>query len=175
LVDRDDGPGRPRRCVRRENQEQCQDSSLHRHRTSRRLSPRAETCQDLVMVKKTPAIASSDITPKQLYLNRREFLQAAGIGAAGAWTGALSTPASAAGEKLAVTKRVVTTTDPPSPQQTITTFNNFYEFGTDKADPAKNSKNFKPRPWSVAVEGACNKPGAYTLEDILKPHALEER
>jgi sulfoxide reductase catalytic subunit YedY len=70
---------------------------------------------------------------------------------------------------------MVTTTDPVSTRDTITTFNNFYEFGTDKSDPAKNSKTFKPRPWSVAVEGLCNKPGSYTLEDILKPHAIEER
>ena len=57
----------------------------------------------------------------------------------------------------------------------ITTYNNFYEFGTDKADPAQNSGKFKPRPWSVVVAGECAKPGTYTLEDILKPHALEER
>jgi sulfoxide reductase catalytic subunit YedY len=102
---------------------------------------------------KVPAIPSSAIAPRSLYLNRREFL--------------LST--------LIISKRMVTTTDPVSPRETTTTFNNFYEFGTDKADPAKHSKTFKPRPWSVAVEGSCNKPGSYTLEDILKPHAIEER
>jgi methionine sulfoxide reductase catalytic subunit len=102
---------------------------------------------------KAPAIASSAITPRSLYLNRREFL--------------LST--------LVISKRMVTTTDPVSTRDTITTFNNFYEFGTDKSDPATNSKTFKPRPWSVAVDGLCNKPGSYTLEDILKPHPIEER
>ena len=102
---------------------------------------------------KAPAIASSEITPQSLYLNRREFLLAS----------------------LVISKRMVTTTDPLSTRETITTFNNFYEFGTDKADPAKNAKAFKPRPWSVAIEGACAKPGSYTLEDILKPHAIEER
>src|SRR6185295_1792448 len=102
---------------------------------------------------KVPAIASSEITPQGLYLNRREFLFTT----------------------LAISKRMVTTTDSVSSREAITTFNNFYEFGMDKADPAKNSKTFKPRPWSVAVEGLCNKPGSYTLEDILKPHALEER
>jgi sulfoxide reductase catalytic subunit YedY len=69
----------------------------------------------------------------------------------------------------------VTTTDPPTPYNAVTTYNNFYEFGSNKADPAKNAKAFKPKPWSVAVEGACGKPGVYTLEDILKPHPLEER
>ena len=123
-------------------------------------------------MKMGPRIRSSEITPKRLFLNRREFLLAAGFGAAGAIAGAR---AASAGEKLNISKRLVTTTDAPSAYQAITTFNNFYEFGSDKADPAKNSKSFKPRPWSVAVEGLCNKPGSYTLEDILKPHALEER
>ena len=123
-------------------------------------------------MKMGPRIRSSEITPKRLFLNRREFLLAAGFGAASAIAGAR---AASAGEKLNISKRLVTTTDAPSAYQAITTFNNFYEFGSDKADPAKNSKSFKPRPWSVAVEGLCNKPGSYTLEDILKPHALEER
>ena len=126
-----------------------------------------------MLTKKASGIASSDITPKHLYLNRREFFRAAGAGALGTWLGA-DAPAFAAGT-LAISKRMVTTTDPVSSRGTITTFNNFYEFGTDKADPAKNSKTFKPKPWSVAVEGLCNKPGSYTLEDILKPHPIEER
>jgi sulfoxide reductase catalytic subunit YedY len=96
---------------------------------------------------------SSEITPKPLYLNRREFLFAT----------------------LTISKQMVTTTDPVSSREAITTFNNFYEFGSDKADPAKHFKAFKPRPWSVTIEGHCNKPGTYTLEDIVKPHALEER
>jgi sulfoxide reductase catalytic subunit YedY len=104
-------------------------------------------------IHKPRAIASSEITPQSLYLNRREVLFAS----------------------LVISKRMVTTTDPVSTRETITTFNNFYEFGSDKADPAKNAKTFKQRPWSVAVEGLCNKPGIYTLDDILKPHAIEER
>jgi len=59
--------------------------------------------------------------------------------------------------------------------ETITTYNNFYEFGTDKADPARNSGAFKPRPWSVKVLGECEKPGDYPLENILEPAQLEER
>jgi sulfoxide reductase catalytic subunit YedY len=70
---------------------------------------------------------------------------------------------------------MVTTTDSPTPYRGVTTYNNFYEFGTDKSDPATYGDRFKPRPWSVAVEGECGKPGVYGLEDILKPHALEER
>jgi sulfoxide reductase catalytic subunit YedY len=66
-------------------------------------------------------------------------------------------------------------TDSPNSYEDITTYNNFYEFGTDKDDPAKNSGKFRPKPWSVAVTGEVGRPGTYTLEDLLKPHAVEER
>ncbi len=119
-------------------------------------------------------IPPSEITPKQTYLRRREFLTTTGAAIAALATGGLDAGL-IAGATLAVTKRTVTTTDPPSPYKAVTTFNNFYEFGSDKADPARNARNFKPKPWSVAVEGACGKPGTYPLDDVLKPHALEER
>jgi sulfoxide reductase catalytic subunit YedY len=57
----------------------------------------------------------------------------------------------------------------------ITHYNNFYEFGTDKEDPAENSGVFQPKPWSVSIEGECNKPGEVGFEDLIKPHQLEER
>jgi sulfoxide reductase catalytic subunit YedY len=107
-------------------------------------------------------------------MRRREFLASGGTALAALATGALDAGILAA-DTLVVTKKTATTTDPPTPYKVVTTFNNFYEFGIDKGDPAKHSKAFKPRPWSVAVEGACGKPGVYTLEDILKPHPLEER
>ena len=65
--------------------------------------------------------------------------------------------------------------EPPNSYEDITTYNNFYEFGLDKADPSERSGSFKPRPWSVEIAGEAAKTGRYTLEDILKPHALEER
>ena len=130
--------------------------------------------RELVEVKRPPSIPSSEITPKWLYLRRREFLTATGAALAALATGGVGDSLAAAAA-LTITKKVVTTTDPPTPWEVVTTFNNFYEFGIDKGDPAKKSKAFKPKPWSVAVEGACGKPGVYTLEDILKPHPLEER
>ncbi len=63
----------------------------------------------------------------------------------------------------------------PTEYGPVTKYNNFYEFGTGKTDPAGNAKNFKPRPWSLAVDGAVEKPGVHDLEDFLKPHQLEER
>ena len=116
----------------------------------------------------------SEITPRALYLRRREFLTASGAALAALATRGLEMPI-AASDALTITKKVVTVNDPPTPYDVVTTFNNFYEFGSGKSDPAKKSKAFKPKPWSVAVEGACGKPGIYTLEDILKPHPLEER
>jgi len=129
-----------------------------------------------MLVKKPSDIPSSEITSKSVYLGRREFLQAAGIGAAAALTGAFSqTQVVAAGEKLAPKFKIVTTEDRISPLKDASSYNNFYEFGSAKDDPAKNAGGFKSSPWSVTVEGLCNKPGTYTLEDILKPHPLEER
>jgi len=112
-----------------------------------------------------------------VYYGRREFLQTAALSAAAAASGVFASgvPVRAAGAKLSVAKRMVTTTEQQTPFKAITTFNNYYEFGADKADPAKHSGNFKPKPWSVTVEGECGKPGTYTFEDILKPHPLEER
>jgi len=124
-------------------------------------------------LKETAGISPSEITPRQTYLRRRDFL--ATTGAAIAALAAGLDIRLVAGDKLPIAKRTVTTTDPPTPYDTVTTFNNFYEFGSNKSDPFRNAKTFKPRPWSVAVEGACGKPGVYTLEDVLKPHALEER
>jgi sulfoxide reductase catalytic subunit YedY len=116
----------------------------------------------------------SEITPRETYLRRREFLASAGSAIAAVAVERFGARLLAA-DTLLVTKKTATTTDPPTPYKVVTTFNNFYEFGIDKGDPARHAKAFKPRPWSVAVEGACAKPGVYTLEDILKPHPLEER
>src|SRR4051794_19306915 len=96
---------------------------------------------------RVPSIRSSEITPKRLYLRRREFLASAG-----GLVAAMAGPAlglRAAGGQLMVAKRTVTTTDALTPYKVVTTFNNFYEFGSDKSDPARNAKQFKPKPWSV--------------------------
>src|SRR5687767_363759 len=112
------------------------------------------------MLIKPPAdLRYSDITPKALYLGRREFLQSAAL-AAGSLAGALPGNASAQTPgpgKLAkltnVTKSRFSTSETLNDYEDITTYNNFFEFGTDKDEPAKNAKTLKPRPWSIAVEG----------------------
>jgi len=128
-----------------------------------------------MLIKKASEISAAEITPHAVYLRRREFLSSAAA-VVSALTGVFHhRTAWAAGAKLTIARRTSTTTDPPSSYEAVTTFNNFYEFGTHKADPAKNAGRFNAKPWSVVVEGHCARPGSYTLEDILKPHALEER
>jgi sulfoxide reductase catalytic subunit YedY len=114
----------------------------------------------------------SEITPPDRYFNRREVMAAlAAAGAVG-----LGLPGAASGAPLQATKNPrFSLKEPPNSFEDITTYNNFYEFGTDKADPARRSGKFKPQPWSVKVSGEAAKTGTFTLEDILKPHALEER
>ena len=119
-------------------------------------------------------ILPSEITPEAVYLNRRELLKSAV--AAGLITAVSWESASAATQKLEFTKNAAfSVTENPNTIADITHYNNFYEFGTDKEDPAANSENFKPTPWSISVGGECEVKGNFTLEDILKPHALEER
>jgi sulfoxide reductase catalytic subunit YedY len=120
---------------------------------------------------------TSEITDRAAYLDRRRFLHQA-CGAVLAGTAGLMLPESvAAGDKLSgVAKNSrFSTSEELTNYEDVVSYNNFYEFGTDKADPARNAKDFKARPWSVKVDGECDRPGLYDLEDFLKPPALEER
>ena len=118
-------------------------------------------------------VKSSEITPESLYVNRREWLASAVAGAA-----ALSVfgPAARAQDPQPVGKPFgLQPDDKPTPWQDVTTYNNFYEFGTDKSDPAQNSKGFKPLPWTITVDGMAAKPGKFQLEDFIKPSTVEDR
>jgi methionine sulfoxide reductase catalytic subunit len=132
-----------------------------------------------MLIKQAPDIRSSEITPKDLYLRRREFIRASTVALVGAGLGSLACEAQAQGglAKLPNVKKspLSTTDEKPNSYQDITSYNNFYEFGTGKDDPQRNSKNFKPRPWTVKVDGEVTKPASYNLEDFIKPYALEER
>ena len=123
-------------------------------------------------------IKPSEITPEATFLNRRTLLQAAV--AAGLLPSIMSCGEAATipanGEFTpAPTKWPGSLTEKANSFEDITTYNNYYEFGTGKGDPAANAHTLKTSPWSVQVTGAAAKTGTYTLEDILKPHALEER
>jgi len=118
-----------------------------------------------------PGPRPSEITPRERYFSRREIM--AGLAGAGLSGWALE---ALAGERLEFTKNArLSLADPPNSYEEITTYNNFYEFGTDKGDPARLAGKFRSKPWSVAIAGEAEVKGTFTLEDILKPHPLEER
>ncbi|HEX7235425.1 MAG TPA: protein-methionine-sulfoxide reductase catalytic subunit MsrP [Gammaproteobacteria bacterium] len=122
-------------------------------------------------------IKPSEITSESAYLTRRTLLTAAV--AAGMIPSIMSSKAAtlpASGDLLQdIKKWPNSTTEKVNTFEEITTYNNFYEFGTGKSDPAANAHTLKPSPWSVQVSGEAGKTGTFTLEDILKPHSLEER
>ncbi|MGI8618528.1 MAG: protein-methionine-sulfoxide reductase catalytic subunit MsrP [Gemmatimonadaceae bacterium] len=121
-----------------------------------------------MLIRRSPDVLSSEITDERLYVNRRQFLATGSVLGVAAATGALPgcLKASPSDEQGA---------DRRTPYEDITTYNNYYEFGTGKEDPAKNAGSFRTRPWTVAVEGLVKKPAVYNLEDILRPVRPEER
>jgi methionine sulfoxide reductase catalytic subunit len=119
-----------------------------------------------MLIKRPDDIASSEITPEELYLNRRKFLAVAGVATAGViGSGKIASAFAAAPSQE----------DKPNTWEEITTYNNFYEFGTGKDEPAQNAGNFKTKPWTVKVDGLVKKPADYHLEDLLKGLKLEDR
>lgn len=119
-------------------------------------------------------ILPSEITPPEIYRERRRFMQGMGVLAASAALG--SAPDAQAGTRLAgVRSGAYTLDDEKTPYKSVTTYNNFYEFGTGKSDPADHAGSLKTRPWTVAVEGEVSKPGVYDIDSLLKLAPLEER
>ena len=148
----------------------------------------------LIKTKKASDVSSSEITSESVYQGRRQFLQKtgqfalAGMGAAllGCTDDSSAKPVNYADvpqhkapdwliKQMSSYKGAITTSESLTPYKDASTYNNFYEFGTGKSDPAKNAGAFITDPWSVVIEGEVAKPGKYTLEDILKPHSMEER
>jgi sulfoxide reductase catalytic subunit YedY len=129
-----------------------------------------------MLIKRAPMFTASEITDYRLYLNRREFMVGAaalaiapGVASAGAAGGAPT------GQPLPATKNEkFSIADKPTSFKDAATYNNFYEFGMDKEDPAKNAHLLKPRPWSVEVNGLVHKPKRFDIEEILR-FPLEER
>ena len=121
-------------------------------------------------------IKPSEITPESAFVNRRALLTTAV--AAGLLPSIMSSEAAtipANGTFTDVEKWPGSTTEKANSLEEISGYNNYYEFGTDKRDPARNAHTLKTSPWSVQVSGEAAKTGTFTLEDILQPHALEER
>ena len=134
-----------------------------------------------MLIKQAPDIRSSEITDERVYRNRRQFIQAASGAAMGAVAGATMLGqyrgALQAQEVIPNLRKSPFSTDADqNSYEDITTYNNFYEFGTDKGDPARYADALTTTPWSVRVEGEMNKPAVdMDIDDLLRPHTLEER
>src|SRR6185503_17179827 len=136
-----------------------------------------------MLIRTPPDILPSEITPREAYLRRREFLrQAAALGLAGTMLpgGAFSqtaAPVTQQGKlpKLPGKPSALSVTEKPTPYKDVVTYNNYYEFGTDKSEPAENAHKLKTRPWSVAIEGEARNRKPIDIEDLLKLAPMEER
>ncbi|GMR20715.1 MAG: protein-methionine-sulfoxide reductase catalytic subunit MsrP [Gammaproteobacteria bacterium] len=127
----------------------------------------------IIKTRKPWDLPASEVTDERLYRRRREFIQ-------GAMALALSARLGVAWSNTKtrfknVRRGLYGTTEKMTPYNDVTRYNNFYEFGTDKSDPAKHSMDFKTRPWKVKVDGEVKKPADYDIDDLINSHALEER
>ena len=123
-----------------------------------------------MLIRRPSDILPSEITPRELFLRRRDFLKTA------AGTALLTAFPAIAAEKLAGARNsLFSTTETPTPYKDVTTYNNFYEFGTDKSDPVEKAQRLNTRPWSIAVEGLVKHPRTFAIEDLIKLAPLEER
>ena len=131
----------------------------------------------------TPPIRSSEITDERIYMNRRQFLRSTGIAAGAALASACDAgPVTAAAGLETPSDNFGTagvsgfsTDEEPNSYEDITTYNNFYEFGTGKSDPHRRAKNFESSSWAIEVSGECDKPGTYDIDELVAGASIEER
>jgi len=126
-----------------------------------------------ILIKKPSDINPSEITPKSIYMDRRRFMEQALL--SGFLLGAQSILPAWAKQWPNLGKSKYSTDEKPNSLEDITNYNNFYELGTGKKDPAANAHKFNPKPWSITVEGEAGKTGTFDIEDFIKPYKLEER
>lgn len=123
--------------------------------------------------------SENTVTPKSAFLNRRQIMKSAGaaalVSAAPTWVGASSAPDWLTRKLSSTVYRGVTAEDPITDRQDAIRYNNFYEFGTGKEDPAKYADEFNPYPWEIEVTGECDNPGVLSLEDLVTSSKSEER
>jgi sulfoxide reductase catalytic subunit YedY len=126
-----------------------------------------------MLIRKPADLRYSDVTPKNVYVNRRRFLAAGSAAIVGAW--ALPTPAGATMKLNNVVKSTYKVDEKITPKEDITTYNNYYEFGTGKDEPSRYANTLRPSPWQVQVGGMVDKPKTYDLDSVMKIAPLEER
>jgi sulfoxide reductase catalytic subunit YedY len=136
----------------------------------------------MMLIRRKPELTYAEVTPKEIYFNRRNFLKAMGVAGAVAFTGGnlleLASPSRnvyAGANFPNLIKSPFSTTEKETPYQDVTHYNNFYEFGIDKDAPAKNAQRFRTSPWTVSVEGEVKTKRKFTMDEILKLAPLEER
>src|SRR5580700_6659331 len=135
-----------------------------------------------MLIKKAPDLTYADVTPKRLYRGRRNFLFGLAVTGGAVW-GYKNIPRLLAGPATGSTpvklngviKGPYSTDEKQTSFNDVTHYNNYYEFGTGKEDPAKNAQNFQTSPWSVSVEGEVNKPRKFSMDEIMRLAPLEER
>jgi sulfoxide reductase catalytic subunit YedY len=131
-----------------------------------------------MLIRKPADIRPSEITSKENYLRRRDFIRAGSMAGAAAIAGpALGAivPGRERAKLEAVGDSRFSTGETANSYEDVTTYNNYYEFGTDKADPARYAQDFDPRPWTITVDGHAEKTGSFDFEDFIRPFDLEER
>lgn len=135
-----------------------------------------------MLIRKAPDVRSSEITPKSLYLNRRKFLAGVAMAGAAAATGVglreIISPSATvlAGNKInGIQKSPLSTTETITPYKDVTNYNNYYEFSTEKDEPAKLAQKFRTRPWKVKIDGLVDKKQELDVDAILKMAPPEER
>ena len=131
-----------------------------------------------MLIKKPSDIRPSEITSRENYLNRRQFMQAGAIAgglALGGSAVAAVVPEERRGRIPDVGSSEFSTDETPNSYDDITTYNNFYEFGTGKSDPYRNAQDFEPRPWTITVDGEAEVTGTFDFDDFIRPYDVEER
>ncbi|MDJ0927883.1 MAG: protein-methionine-sulfoxide reductase catalytic subunit MsrP [Gammaproteobacteria bacterium] len=131
-----------------------------------------------MLIRHRHSIRPSEITPEKVFRNRRQLLRDAGLAGSGLFlaAGCAAEDDSPELRKLDVKRGSPFSTDEsPNSFEDIISYNNFYEFGLDKSDPARHAGKFKPKPWTVTVAGEAAKTGTFDFDDIVGPHDIEER
>ena len=123
-----------------------------------------------MIIRRGDGLRSSDITPESVYLNRRQFMTALPFA-----TAAIASPSVLAACQPDDARAGGRSQDELTPLDVVTSYNNFYEFGTGKEDPSHNAHTLRPRPWTLVIDGLCDRPGEYALEDSIRPSSIEDR
>jgi len=128
-----------------------------------------------MLIRTAPDLREADVTDPALYASRRSFLSGVGLAGMGLAAASLAGAGPARAEDLSYKPGVPIPGEPATSREGITGYNNYYEFGTGKSDPAARAGKLRTQPWAVSLDGECAKPGTVGLDDLLRPEMLEER